>query len=371
MRIAHISDTHLGYRQYNLNVREQDIYDAFNQAIDIALEERADVLIHSGDLFDTPQPPIKALYTLKDALGRIGDKMKVLCVLGEHDTPKRRGMAPHRLFDIFGINVLGANYHLEDIVIDDVLFAGISNIRGQASDHLKAELKKFDPMAEKYESAVLILHQALETYLPFEGAFQLKDDELPQNAIYYAMGHIHAREMESFGRGKLAYSGSTEIMNKDEITSWQEKGKGLNLIDIDKGEVEVEQIDLDLRPQKKLTIEVENLEERLKELSFEKKPILHLEIIGKLIDKKSVYETLKDHLEENVVSYRPVFTNTEVKKLQIPKGKIDFAEILRQYYEEEDKAEFALELFETLSIGEVEGAIESAHKRLEGGDFSK
>ncbi|MBD3216469.1 MAG: DNA repair exonuclease, partial [Candidatus Lokiarchaeota archaeon] len=167
MRIAHISDTHLGYRQYNLDVREQDIYDVFNQAIDIALQERADILIHSGDLFDSPQPPIKALYTLKDALGKIENKMKVLCVLGEHDTPKRRGMAPHRLFDIFGIKVLGAKYQLEHSIIDDVLFAGISNLRGQASDHLKAELKKFDPLAEKYESSVLILHQALESYLPF------------------------------------------------------------------------------------------------------------------------------------------------------------------------------------------------------------
>jgi DNA repair exonuclease len=65
MRIAHISDTHLGHRQYNLDERESDIYEAFEQAVNKAIEERVDVLIHAGDLFDSPNPPIKALYVFR------------------------------------------------------------------------------------------------------------------------------------------------------------------------------------------------------------------------------------------------------------------------------------------------------------------
>lgn len=364
MRIAHISDTHLGYRQYNLDAREQDIYDTFNEAIDIALEKEADVLIHSGDLFDSPSPPIKALVTLKKALQKIGDKMEVLCVLGEHDIPKRRGMAPHRLFDM---KVLGYDFDLDSIVIDDVLFAGISNIKGRATDHLKEELKKFDPLAENYESSVLILHQAIKRYLPFEGAYQLKEDHLPRNANYYAMGHIHARELETFGKGKLSYSGSTEIINKDEITSWETKGKGVNIIDIESGEVSVETIDLNLRPQKKLEIEVENLEDRLKELSFDQKPILHLKIIGELIDKKSVYEKLQKYLEDKVITYRPVFKERRVRDVEISEDRIKFDEIIREYFEEKDKADFALDLFENLYKDELNEAIAIAEEKLEEG----
>ena len=37
MRIAHIADTHLGYRQYNIEERENDIYDAFCEAIELSL----------------------------------------------------------------------------------------------------------------------------------------------------------------------------------------------------------------------------------------------------------------------------------------------------------------------------------------------
>ncbi|MEM2850046.1 MAG: metallophosphoesterase, partial [Candidatus Bathyarchaeia archaeon] len=61
LRVAHVSDTHLGRRQYNLDERENDIYDVFNEIVERILEERVDVFIHSGDLFDSPTPPIKAL----------------------------------------------------------------------------------------------------------------------------------------------------------------------------------------------------------------------------------------------------------------------------------------------------------------------
>ncbi|MEJ2249871.1 MAG: exonuclease SbcCD subunit D [Candidatus Lokiarchaeota archaeon] len=366
MRIAHISDTHLGYRQYNLDVREQDIYDVFNEAIDIALEERADVLIHSGDLFDTPEPPIKALYTLQNALSKIGDKMKVLTVLGEHDTPKRRGMAPHRLFKM---EVLGDAYSLDHVIIDDVLFAGISNLKGRATDHLKQELEKFDFLTKQYEGSVLILHQAIKSFLPFEGAYQLKEDDLPQSANYYALGHIHSREIQSFGNGKLAYAGSTEIMNKDEISSWKKNGKGLYLIDIEKGDVSVERIDLNVRPQIKLEIEERELEKTLKELSFEPKPILHLEIIGEMMDKSGIYEKLQELLEDKVISYRPIFRDTTVKDLTIPKGPINFQEILREYFADNNVADFAYDLYKNLSIDEIEESIDLANKRMEEDDL--
>jgi len=35
MRFSHISDTHLGLIQYNSEERENDVYDAFNQAIEL------------------------------------------------------------------------------------------------------------------------------------------------------------------------------------------------------------------------------------------------------------------------------------------------------------------------------------------------
>ena len=42
MKFSHISDTHLGLIQYGLEEREQDIYDSFNQAIDISIQDKVD-----------------------------------------------------------------------------------------------------------------------------------------------------------------------------------------------------------------------------------------------------------------------------------------------------------------------------------------
>ena len=49
MKFAHLSDTHLGYRQFGLNEREKDFYEVFELIIDKIIEENVDFVIHSGD----------------------------------------------------------------------------------------------------------------------------------------------------------------------------------------------------------------------------------------------------------------------------------------------------------------------------------
>ena len=360
MRIVHMADTHLGYRQYNLSVREQDFYDVFNQAIDIALEERADVIIHSGDLFDAPTPPIKALYTLKEALRKIEGKIEFITVLGEHDVPKRRGMIPQRLFKL---HTLGDNYDLDHVEVGGVLFAGISNVRGKYSEHLKEELKKFDALAKGYDKSVLILHQAFKKFLPFEGAYQLALDDLPRTANYYALGHIHARQHEKFGKGVLAYAGSTEITGKDEINTWKDRGKGIYLVDLD-DEVHLEAINLDIRPQLNLKVNVHEIDKISEELQYEKKPIVHVEVYGDLINKSAAYEKLQKLLTDKVEDFRPTFRDTTVKEVHIPKGPLNMRAVLEDYFKEGLKADLALKLYESLSINEINDAKEIAQDFL-------
>lgn len=60
MMFVHIADNHLGYRQYNLDDREKDIYDSFKLCIKKILEIKPDVVLHSGDLFNDLRPPVKS-----------------------------------------------------------------------------------------------------------------------------------------------------------------------------------------------------------------------------------------------------------------------------------------------------------------------
>ena len=68
MKFVHFSDTHLGYSDYykidphtGINQREQDFYNAWNQAIGDILQIKPDFVIHAGDLFHTSRPTNRAI----------------------------------------------------------------------------------------------------------------------------------------------------------------------------------------------------------------------------------------------------------------------------------------------------------------------
>lgn|GEM_PF-144982 len=100
-RFLHISDIHLGCRQYNAQEREQDFYLAFDSVVQryaLPLEEdgmpQVDFVILGGDLFDTRHiEPItlsraeKVLEDLKDA------GIPVFAIEGNHDQKRRNERA--------------------------------------------------------------------------------------------------------------------------------------------------------------------------------------------------------------------------------------------------------------------------------------
>ncbi|MEM2305536.1 MAG: DNA repair exonuclease, partial [Candidatus Methanomethylicia archaeon] len=300
VRIAHVSDTHLGFRQYNIDEREQDIYDVMDEIADKILDERAEIVIHSGDLFDSPKPTAQAYYSFKRFLARLNGKVRFFSILGDHDTPKRRGMPPQRLFDD-RIQILGltsGEYQILHLNGQDVLIAGISNIGRRYREILIEELGKLNSIAAKYSVSILVLHQAIDRFFTFEEAFELRIDELPRNFKYYAMGHLHNRVQASFGRGELAYPGSTEIIRSDEISEWEKHGKGFYIIDIDSSKVDIKRINLErIRPQLKVKINYANFNQELKEFiaslkSYLKPPLIHVIVEGRNIDRQKVQQTL-------------------------------------------------------------------------------
>ena len=367
MRIAHISDTHLGYKQYNLDEREDDFYQAFNEAIDKAIEERADILIHSGDLFNTYTPPIKALHTFKEALKKMDGKMKIFTILGEHDTPKRRAMVPHKLFDIPVLGIGELEYH----EVNDVLVAGISNLKGILTEHLKSELRKFDDIAKNYKYSILIVHQGIKEHLPFEGAYELTEDDLPGKATYYAFGHIHSRIKKRFGNGFLCYSGSTEIVSRDQIREWERNGKGFYIVDLD-NDVSVHSINLDIRPQVETEVSAEEINDLVKYTQLKKKPMLHITIKGESINRQQVIEKLEELLKGKVLEYRYYFKESKMREIEVSEGHINIKVILEEYLKDEELSKLAYELHERLGYdNDINGAINVAEKFMEAEDDNK
>ncbi len=67
MRLVHLSDLHLGFRNYQrqtptgVNQREADVAFAFRKAIDKTIELRPDLILVGGDVFHSVRPTNSAI----------------------------------------------------------------------------------------------------------------------------------------------------------------------------------------------------------------------------------------------------------------------------------------------------------------------
>ena len=85
-RIALISDVHLGTRQYGIQERYEDFLEAFRKFGKAMEEHRPDAVIIGGDLFDSPRPDAKSVFTAKEVVKRIKNAgIPVYGIDGNHD----------------------------------------------------------------------------------------------------------------------------------------------------------------------------------------------------------------------------------------------------------------------------------------------
>jgi exonuclease SbcD len=107
MRILHTSDWHVGKRLGRWD-RMDEHAAVLDEVVGIAEREQADLVLHSGDVFDRPLPPVDALQLALDGLLRLADggRRPVVVVAGNHDSPGLfEALAP--LLVGFGIHVVG------------------------------------------------------------------------------------------------------------------------------------------------------------------------------------------------------------------------------------------------------------------------
>jgi len=97
VKLAHLADLHLGYRQFDrqntrgANQREADVAEAFRRAVDDLLEQRPDLIVMAGDIFHSVRPTNPAILFLFAQLQRLRVALPdtpVVLVAGDHDTPR-------------------------------------------------------------------------------------------------------------------------------------------------------------------------------------------------------------------------------------------------------------------------------------------
>jgi exonuclease SbcD len=86
MRLLHVSDWHLG-RTVLGHPRAEDFDAVLTEIIEIARQEEPDLVIHSGDLFDSARPPTAELSRGMWALRELAAIAPTVVLAGNHDSP--------------------------------------------------------------------------------------------------------------------------------------------------------------------------------------------------------------------------------------------------------------------------------------------
>ena len=236
MKLAHLSDTHLGLRQlhYTLeggrNTREQDVYDAFERAVDKIIELRADAVVHSGDFFDGFHPCNTAVAVAFDQFGRLHEAgIPTVVIAGNHSTP-RTASTSH----VFGLlNRLGCVHAVyeepEVIAIGDLAVHAIPHCNDP--ERLREWITHAKP-SEAHRFNVLVAHLGLDG-LGHVGASEAGHIALSGETLeavadftYIALGHLHQFDRP---RVNAVYAGSLERI------TWIDDARRKGLVAVDLG----------------------------------------------------------------------------------------------------------------------------------------
>ncbi|HYL66769.1 MAG TPA: exonuclease SbcCD subunit D [Nitrosopumilaceae archaeon] len=286
MIFSHISDTHLGFVQYHSEEREDDVYSAFNQAIDISINDHVDFVIFAGDIFHVPTPSGKAILVLANALKRLKqNNIDSFFILGDHDISRIRATPiPFVYHNLEFSKYIGNGKPFQ---YKDIMILGYDKRRKNEIHTFEQDFVMADAEAKNHTGhKILVLHQGITEINKFAG--ELNSTDLPKNFTYYGMGHLHERELKKFNHlgGPIAYPGSIELTSSEGI---KETEKGFYEVDISSSEAKPNWIRLDTRPQysvrtsfENLTNEVNNLSEKIQ--SFSRKPIVEIKIHGNNIE---------------------------------------------------------------------------------------
>lgn len=352
----HISDTHLGSVQYGIPERESDFYDAFREGIQIGIDRDVDFIVHSGDLFDSARPSNRALRVAEESMMLLQkNNIPVFSIAGDHDRPKVRDNPSHILFDLFGLRILGLEGFESTLFRkggEEVFIGGVSNMKLFKREQLKEEYDRASREASDHKISVFMSHQAISPLFPPESS-EAREEDLPVNYNYLAFGHIHQFIKKKYGRSLFCYAGSTEVKSTNEISGLTRQGKGVNIVDTDGDETEMERVILrSVRVQRDLTGTLDECLEKLDGLNreeYEKKPVITMHIHGKP-NVEYMRKKLGEYREKFIIRQPIIEENAEAVEMS-PSFEESIGSIFTKYFADEKKGNMALSIYNLIKDG--------------------
>ena len=374
MKVAVISDTHLGFK-WNSERREdsfKNAEEAFNKALD-----EADIILLPGDIFDTKTPSqevfSKAFNIFEKVVNTRGDypsvkgkkweegKIPVVAIHGTHERRSRGYVNPIQLLDDAGVLI---HLHNDSVTVEkDGEKLNVFGMSGVPERYASEVLKKWSPKPKQGDN-ILMLHQSVENFVYTEDGKHVKLTDIPKDFDFIIDGHIHWKNLEFQSRDvPLMFPGSTITT---QITKREaERDKGFVMIDTDKNETKFiplkeprevfyDEIDVSsLSGEEVVEKTVSLAEENAKNL--DKKPLQRIVLKGEKNGSFSLSE-IRKKIESSILSIdKKTYSKEEgeeaLEKIDVEKAGLEEISKNIQFKEFED-------FFQKLSEGKNDEVIE-------------
>lgn len=260
MKLAHISDLHLGKTLYNYSLIEDQEY-ILEQIVGILVEKKVEVLMIAGDVFDKNVAPEAGLKVFRKFLNRLVEsKIKVLIISGNHDSAERLTFGGEFMTEkgIFFSKVYDGK--IEPVSFEDeygpVNFYLLPFIKPQIVNHY-IEGNEIDTYEEAVQYAiknmnintsernVILAHQNIlsakrcESEENIIGGLDAVSDAVFKDFDYTALGHIHSQQ--KIGKNNVFFCGTPLKYSVSEF----DQEKKMPIISLaEKGKLDIEMIPL-------------------------------------------------------------------------------------------------------------------------------
>lgn len=267
MKILHTGDWHIGKLVHGIHMTKDQKY-LLEQLMDVIKQEKPDVMIIAGDIYDRSIPPVEAVELLDGFLSEavLTHKLKIIAIAGNHDSSNRVGFASRLLTDQ-GLHIHGnIRKIIEPIMIEDesgpVYFYPIPYVEPAIIREIYGDDNIID-----HDTAMKRITTDIHTNKPNDGRHiciahgfvmgvieaEISDSERPlsiggseyvdvryfEGFNYVALGHLH--KPQKVKHEHIRYAGS---LLKYSFSEANQK-KSITMVDLnDSGSVNIRQISL-------------------------------------------------------------------------------------------------------------------------------
>lgn len=380
MRIIHTGDWHLGKNLEGFS--RMDEQEAFlNDFVEIVKENKADLVLIAGDIYDSSNPPARAEKLFYDTLKKLsqdGERISLI-IAGNHDNPERL-IAAGPLARDHGIIMVGnpktvvepGEYGKHRVLSSGEGFVEIE-INGEKAvvitvpfpsekrlnEIIYGELEQDDEKLKSYSDRIHTLFENLEgnfrsdtinlvvshlfamgseesgseRSIQLGGSYIVGKECFPKEAQYVALGHVHKPQVVPGAEGKIRYSGSPIHYSKKEI-SFKKK---VILINAKAGELcDIEE--LELKVYKPIEIwKCESIQDAMDKCEAEKDKDcwVYLEVDTDRYIREDEIKLMKE-LKKDILEIMPKIKGVFEDEIVLENlSEMPFDMVFREFYEKE------------------------------------